>query len=572
MVVLEDMVSRLLQSSSEHVIGTAADVVTEPPWPLIAAVVVLVPELISLIAFMLQRSRIGSPIPEELKGIYDAAEYDTSVKYSKAKSDFKLVKDLFDLVFFFSFWFLGGFHYIDSLSISFGFSERITGLAFFGLLGAVFFVIGIPWEVYSTFVLEEKFGFNKTTPATFVKDRVKGTVLGVVIGAPLLWVVLWFFMTFQELGWLYVWLTIAVFQLVLLFLTPVLILPLFLEMIELPKGTALITEDDEKAGSRDFLKPRVFYGHENTPNGKPSWMTKDRRFQTTGASMSIFFADSRWVIAEGEPGGEGKVYATSTIENSSGPGDISTWTLTDEGKEAIKPKGENTEDLNLLSRETFSITKVDAGRLKDRLLELANRLGYVGANIFVIDGSSRSSHSNAFCIGFGKFRRICLFDTLLPLMDEDEIIAVLGHEIGHDRLYHVHVTLVIALAFMGIQFYILGLCITSKAISLAFFCPDPKVYLGLCFFGFLWSVVEFVVQIPMTINSRSNEYAADRYSIDADISHAKKLGNALKKMMKKSKANLTPHPFYVFLTYSHPPLDFRLKAMEDYAATKKRED
>merc|ERR1719401_2532919 len=106
---------------------------------------------------------------------------------------------------------------------------------------------------------------------TYVKDNVKGMVLAVVIGAPLLWVVLWFFMTFQEYGWLYVFLTIAVVQLVLLFLTPVLILPLFLEMIPLPSGTAYISDDDEKAGSRDFLKPRVFYGHESTPNGKPSW-------------------------------------------------------------------------------------------------------------------------------------------------------------------------------------------------------------------------------------------------------------------------------------------------------------
>lgn len=542
---------------------------SEPPWPLIAAAVVLVPELFMLGAFMLQRSRIGSPVPPELQGIYDEKEYETSVKYTKAKSDYKLAKDIFDLVFFFGFWFLGGFPVFDSIAVGFGFGERITGLVFFGLIGLLFFVIDIPWGVYETFVLEERFGFNKTTPATFVKDRVKGIALAVIIGAPLLWIVLWFFMSFQELGWLYVYLTIAAFQLLLLFLAPAVILPMFLEMIPLPSGSALISEDDEKATSRDFLKPRVFYGHDSTPGGKPSWMTKDRRFQSAGATLSIYFSENRWVIAEGEPDSGGKVYATSQIESSSGPGTNSTWTLTEDGKDALKPKSESGEDINLLSRESFVVTKVDVGTLRQRLLDLASRLGYVGASIFVIDGSTRSSHSNAFCTGFGQFRRICLFDTLLPLMDEDEIIAVLGHEIGHDRLYHVHTTLVVALCFMALQFYILGKCITSRAISLAFFCPQIKVYLGFCFFGFLWSVVEFVFSIPMTINSRRNEYQADRYSVDADISHAKTLGTALKKMMRKSKSNLTPHPFYVFLTYSHPPLDDRLKAIEQYAATKK---
>merc|ERR1719198_1929252 len=124
---------------------------------------------------------------------------------------------------------------------------------------------------------------------------------------------------------------------------------------------------------------------------------------------------------------------------------------------------------------TLQTTAADAGTLRKRLLDLADRLGYVGASIFVIDGSTRSSHSNAFCTGFGRFRRICLFDTLLPTMTEDEIVAVLGHEIGHDRLYHVHTTLVITIMYMAVQFYALGQFITSQAISSAFFVPEPKV-------------------------------------------------------------------------------------------------
>lgn len=216
------------------------------------------------------------------------------------------------------------------------------------------------------------------------------------------------------------------------------------------------------------------------------------------------------------------------------------------------------------------MTQFNVGNLRQRLLTLADKLGYHGASIFVIDGSSRSSHSNAFCMGFGKFRRICLYDTLLPLMTEDEIIAVLGHEIGHDRLYHVHITLVITLAYMAVQFYMLGQFIVSEAISHAFFVSEPKVYIGFVLFSLVWGVVDFVFSIPLTVQTRLNEYAADRYSVDADLSHAAFLGNGLKKLVRKSKANLTPHPFYVFLTHSHPPLDVRLEAIDEHRKLRSR--
>jgi Zn-dependent protease with chaperone function len=546
----------------------------EPPWPLIIALVVLVPEIISFLAFLLNRSRIGAKIPDELEGIYDPKEYETSISYTKAKSDFKICKDIFDLIFFFGFWFLKGFPLLDSLCVQLGWSEIPTGLVFLGLFGLIFSIVGLPFDVYSTFVLEERYGFNKTTRCTFVKDRLKGLVLGVLIGAPLLSVILWFFITFRTLGWLYVYLTVTVFQLVLLFLMPVYILPLFLEMTPLPEGIAFITEDNEKAGSRNFLTSRVFYAHEK------GFVTKDRRFQgsSNGATLSIYAPQSgvhadagNWVLAEGEPGAEdAKVYATSAIIGSEDcPGISSSWVLTEEGKSAIQTKRDGEETTLLSKDDPMQMTRVDVGTLRKDLLNLADRLGYHGASIFVIDGSARSAHSNAFCIGFGRFRRICLFDTLLPLMEKEEIVAVLGHEIGHDRLYHVHTTMVITFAYLAVQLYALGSFITSKAISSAFFVPEPKVYLGLALFSIVWGVVDFVFSIPLTVQTRMNEYAADRYSVDADMSHSVTLASALKKLMKKSKVNLTPHPFHVFLTYSHPPLDTRLQAIRAYAATKK---
>lgn len=556
------------------VTAVALSEVASTSWPLIFALVVAVPEAIMLTAFFLQRSRIGSKVPEALNGIYDSTEYETSNRYTKAKSDFKLCKDFFDLVWFFGFWFLQGFPWLDSVAVKAGWSTIPTGLLFLGLFGLIFYLVDLPFELYSTFVLEEQFGFNKTTPLTFVKDRVKGAALTILIGAPVLYVILWFFISFGPNAWLYVFLTVTGIQLVLLFLMPVLILPLFMEMIPLPSGTALVTEEADKAGSANFLSARMFYGHSATPDGKMSWMTKDRRFPgaTNGANLSIYFASgqesgSRWMLCEGEPGAGGMVYAICD-DVVDVPGSTSSWSLTADAKTALKTT--EAEENSLLNKDTLTVSLHDVGRLRQRLLDLSEKLGYAGASIFVIDGSSRSSHSNAFCMGFGKFRRICLFDTLLPLMTEDEIVAVLGHEIGHDRLYHVHTTLVITIAYMAIQFYALGQFINSQVISDAFFVPKPKVYLGLVLFSLVWGVVDFVFSIPLTVQTRMNEYAADRYSVDADASHALTLGSGLKKLMKKSKANLTPHPFFVFLTYSHPPLDVRLEAIDDYAKSKKR--
>jgi Zn-dependent protease with chaperone function len=548
----------------------------ELPLPLIFALVIFVPQAIGFIASLLQRSRIGGKIPESLEGIYDAKEYDTSTRYTKAKSDFSLVKDIFDIFFLFGFWFLKGFPLLDEVAVSFGFSMIPTGLVFFALFFSINFVMELPFDIYSTFVLEERFGFNKTTPLTFVKDRLKGLLLGVLIGIPVLYVILWFFSTFPDRGWLYVFFFIMVVQLVLLFLMPVVILPMFLEMIPLPEGKALVTEEVEKADSGNFLSARVFFAHDDKPNGKECWMTKDRRFAggASGATLSISFQSAeqdsggQWVMCEGEPGKGGTVYATSKDVT----GSTSNWNLTEQAKTALN-KTSDVENNPLMdamaSKDSLSTICVDIGSLRQRLLDLAERLGYQGASIFVIDGSSRSSHSNAFCMGFGRFRRICLFDTLLPLMTEEEIIAVLGHEIGHDRLYHVHSTLVVTIAYLAVQFYFLGQFITSEVIGHAFFVPVPKIYVGLLLFFLIWGVVDFVFSIPLTVKTRFQEYQADRYSIDADKSHAITLSSGLKKLVKKSKANLTPHPFYVFLHYSHPPLDVRLEAIAQYAESRR---
>lgn len=550
-------------------------------WPLVVAVTVLVPEVVDLVAKLLQRSRIGSPVPAELTGIYDPGEYETSNRYTRAKANVGLLKDAFDLGVFYAFWFLHGFPWLDSFCTSLGFqSEVVTGLIFFGIIGLASSLLDLPWAVYRTFVLEESFGFNKTTLATFIKDILKVVALSVALGGPLLAVVLWFFITVGPYAWLVVWAVLTTFQLVLFFLMPVLILPLFFKLIPLPEGTAIVTTKTGK-DFPEFLSTRLFYSREPFA-AKPCWRTLDSRFAGAqqGSTLSIAWCEDRscWAICEGEPSGQvlpPVLYAmcagdvAGACKLAEGP----QWTLTTEARAAVKESAENGRAARAsvadpLVMEGLRSTCVDVGALRRKLFTLAERLGYHGASIFVIDGSARSEHSNAFCTGFGRFRRICLFDTLLPLMEEEEIVAVLGHEIGHDRLYHVHTTLCVSLVYSLLMLAVLGQFLTSTAISRAFFVAEPKVYVGIVLFSVIWSVVEFVVQIPMTMMSRSNEFSADRYAVDADPSYAALLTTALTKLSKKSKSNLTPHPFYAFLKYSHPPLDTRFAAIRAYHAAR----
>lgn len=530
-------------------------------WALTVAAALLLPDLIALTGQVLQRTRVGSPVPEELQGIYDPGEYETSSRYTKAKIDLSLVQHTYDVAIFLAFWFLHGFPWLDSICVGLGLGgEAMTGLAYFGLLMLGSFILGLPFDVYGTFVLEERFGFNKTTPYTFVKDRLKGAALGVLLGAPLLYVVLWFFISAGPLAWLWVFVTITAFQLVLVFLMPALILPLFLEMDPLPEGTALVTN---KMGRDypDFLSGRFFYRDGEDGDGLPVWSTTDRRFQgaAQGAKLTVRRSGGQWALVDGET-----VYA-SLAQPSADPaaGGRLEWRLAEAGTEAAASRSapEAGTASDPLVAPGLWTTSADVGSLRGKLLRLADRLGYHGASIFVIDGSSRSEHSNAFCTGFGRFRRICLFDTLLPLMSEDEIVAVLGHEIGHDRLFHVHTRLVFGIFYSFLMLYALGKFLTSRSIGSAFFVAHPSTYVGIVLFSCVWSIVDFVVNIPLTVQTRSNEFAADRYSVNADPSYGPLLSSALKKLMKKSKSNLTPHPFHAFLTYSHPPLDGRLQAI-----------
>jgi STE24 endopeptidase len=312
-----------------------------------------------------------------------------------------------------------------------------TGVAYIGALLLAQSLIGLPFSIYSTFRLEARFGFNRTTPLTFILDRVKGLLLSLIIGIPILSVILAFFEYFGELAWLYSWLLVVLFSLVMQYIAPSLIMPLF-------------------------------------------------------------------------------------------------------------NKFEPLED----------------GDLRRRIFDMADRARFPIKNILVMDGSKRSSKSNAFFTGFGSQKRIALYDTLVEEHDDDELVAVLAHEIGHYKKRHILQGMVVSIVHTGILFFMLSLVLNYQPLYDAFHVTEPSVYVGLILFGLLLSPLELVLGFAMNALSRKNEFEADNYAAELTTSPSS-LVEALKRLSRTNLSNLTPHPFYVRLYYSHPPVLTRIKVLQN---------
>jgi STE24 endopeptidase len=208
-----------------------------------------------------------------------------------------------------------------------------------------------------------------------------------------------------------------------------------------------------------------------------------------------------------------------------------------------------------------TFTPLAPGELKEAILGYAQTVRFPVEEVFVIDGSRRSSKSNAFFTGFGKHKRIALFDTLVAGHTVPELVAVLAHEIGHYKMRHVLRGTVLSLAHMGVMFFLLSVFLHHPGLFQAFYIEQPAVYTGLVFFGMLYTPIELVLSIGLHIVSRQHEYEADRYAIET-FHEPVALRHALQKLSVHNLANLTPHPFYVFLHYSHPPMLQRLRAIQ----------
>jgi len=395
--------------------------------------------LLDLVVDILNVSHIKTELPEEFQGYYDAPEYKRSQNYLREKTCFGIIEDTFFNFVIIIFILTSGFNIIDQFARSFNFGEIFTGLIFVGVLMLALKLLSIPFSAFSTFVIEEKYGFNKTTWKTFIQDIIKSLILTAIIGGIAYSAVVWFFIQAGSLAWVYCWGAITLFELFLVFIAPVVIMPLFNKFVPL-------------------------------------------------------------------------------------------------------------ED----------------GQLKEELEDYARRQNFKIKGVFKMDGSKRSTKSNAFFTGFGNFRRIALFDTLIEKHTTEELISILAHEIGHYKKKHIVKGMVLSVITSGFMFFILSKFINNRGLFDAFGMQEVSVYASLVFFSFLYSPINMIFSVIGNVISRKHEYQADKFAVrtypkpDAFI-------NALKKLTVDNLSNLNPHPAKVFLDYSHPPVLKRIKAIKQLA-------
>lgn len=380
----------------------------------------------------LNAKRFGSELPPELSDVFDPEEYRRSQAYKKANHRFGMLTDGFALIVTLGFLWFGGFEGVDRLARSVSGEPIPMALIFFGLILTGSGLIGLPFTYYRTFVIEQAYGFNKTSRKLFFMDQLKGALLTLGLGGGLLALFMLFHQRTGEHFWRYAW---ALFAGTLLFVNLFhsrLIVPLF---------------------------------NKQTPLGE--------------------------------------------------------------------------------------------GSLKEAIEAYARKVGFELKNILVIDGSKRSTKANAYFSGLGREKRITLFDTLLADLTEEEVVAVLAHEVGHYKKKHIVLNLLATLALAGITLYILSLFINHPEISLAIGVEIPSFHAALIGFALLYSPISEVTGLAMNYLSRQFEYQADHYA-KATFA-ANPLVSSLKKLSKNNLSNLTPHPAYVFVHYSHPPLIKRIR-------------
>ncbi len=398
--------------------------------------------VLGLVVDVLNVRHLQTDLPSAFSGYYDEEKYRKSQEYLKENTRFGLVTDSISTPAVIIFILLGGFNWVDQLARSLEWGPIPTGLVFGAILLLGAQILGLPFSVYGTFVIEEKYGFNKTTPKTFVLDILKGWFLGIVIGVPVFSAVLWFFEQTGAMAWLYCWGAVTIIQVFLMFVAPVLIMPIF------------------------------------------------NKF---------------------EP--------------------------------------------------------LEEGELKSAIHAYAAKQGFKMKGVFSMDGSKRSTKANAFFTGFGRFRRIVLFDTLISKHTTEELVSILAHEMGHYKKKHILKSILISILSTGLMFYILSLFMNNPWLFKAFRMEHISIYASLFFFGFLYSPIEMILSIFSNILSRHHEYEADAWAVKT-YQRPQSMIAALKKLSVDSLSNLTPHPLKVFLSYSHPPVLARIRAIQGFKGSR----
>lgn len=393
--------------------------------------------LLGIFARQLNRKALSPELPAEFNTTFDADEYRKTQDYAKAGMGFENITSSITTLITIMFILWGGFNTVDLWATGFGFGEIGTGLIFYAVLAVLSDLLSLPFSLYSTFVIEEKFGFNKTDLKTFITDKLKGYLLGGIIGGVILSGVLLFFTAAGSLAWLWCWIFTVLITLGIQYIAPTWILPLF-----------------------------------------------------------------------------------------------------------------------------NKFTPLEDGELKDKIKHFASENGFEISGIFMIDGSKRSTKANAYFTGFGTKKRIALFDTLVENLSSDEIVAVLAHEIGHSKLGHIRKMLLMSIVNTGVVFLLMSFFLGNRELFDAFGMQNISVHAGLIFFALLYTPVSIVLSIFSNIRSRKHEFEADAFAAET-TKHPEALVSALKKLSVSNLSNLTPHPFYVWLEYSHPPVLKRIDALRN---------
>jgi len=378
----------------------------------------------------------SKPIPDILSDIYDAEKYKKQQNYKFDNYRFSIISSCFSFVLMCAFLIFKGFAFINHIVLQITDIPVLQTLLFFGIYYGIMTIVSLPFSIYDTFVIEKKYGFNKTTPKIFITDILKSLLLSSLIGGGLLALIVYIYLLTATYFWLLAWILVTAFSIFMTIFYSSLIVPLF---------------------------------NKQTP--------------------------------------------------------------------------------------------LEEGKLKTAIMNFAEKAGFNISNIFVIDGSKRSTKANAYFTGLGKRKRIVLYDTLIQEMNHDEIVSVLAHEIGHYKHKHIYRSMISGIIETGIMLFIFGYFAASNELSAALGVERATFHIALIAFIIIYSPVSTVLGIFSNITSRKNEYQADNFAKKYGLSQH--LISALKRLSSHNMSNLTPHPWTVFLGYSHPPLYERVKNLLD---------
>jgi STE24 endopeptidase len=415
------------------------------PWLIAFLLITSLEFILEQSANLLNIKQLSPTVPAPFKQLYDQQEYARSQSYLLENTRLAILKRNLLTPLLLTCIVLGGFGKLDHLARTLSDNMILCGLIYTGLLAILSGLINLPFTLYSQFNIEERYGFNRTSWKTFITDLLKISLLSIIIGGPLLAAILWILDSLGAIAWLICWIAMICFQLVMIYLGPEVIMPLF------------------------------------------------NRF-----------------------------------------------------------------------------TPLEEGPLKELIKAYAREQNFKLDDVYTMDGSKRSSKANAFFTGFGKSRRVVLFDTLVNQHSDQECLAVLAHEVGHYKHRHIHKQFIAGTVSQGLMFWLMSICLTNPELYKTFgvsFEPingSPPIYAGLVIFGLLYTPVSYLTQLVLNALSRRYEYQADEFAART-IGDPHSLVRALTTLTVNTLGNLTPHPLRVMLSYSHPPILRRIQALETLA-------